>query len=116
MVGETAKRKRSPFLALFVMVMILLHTSDCGATSSIMKGNASSPYHARIDEAADYWMFDSEITRMLADKPHATDNTDNPNVAAIDCGRAPDYKPCIQAKKNNQPIPETCDPYKRKGC
>jgi hypothetical protein len=69
MVGETAKRKRAPFLALLLaMVMILLHTSDCEATSSIMKGNASFPYHARMDEAADYWMFDSEITRMLVDK------------------------------------------------
>jgi hypothetical protein len=65
MVGETAKRKRGPFLGLPVMLMILLRNTRFGATTSIFKDNATSPYHGRMDEP-EYWMFDSEISRMLA--------------------------------------------------
>ncbi|KAE8021815.1 hypothetical protein FH972_007676 [Carpinus fangiana] len=112
MVGETAKRKRAPFLVLLlVMLMVLLHTSECGATSSIMKGNASSPYHARIDEPAD-WMFDSEITRMLADKPHrVTDGSKNSGKPAVPCGKGKQYLPCT----NGGPPPPHCNSYNR-GC
>ncbi|KAE8021814.1 hypothetical protein FH972_007675 [Carpinus fangiana] len=111
MLVETAKRKRAPFLALLlVMVMILLHTSDCEATSSIMKGNASSPYHARVDEAADYWMFDSEITRMLADKNTVTGKTGNPGTLAFLCGRGKPYTgvPCSPQPNPPPRKPENC--------
>jgi hypothetical protein len=114
MVGQTAMTKRAPFLALLLaMVMVLLYTSDCEATSSIMKGNASSPYHARIDEAADHWMFDSEITRMLADKGHFTDGTKFAVKPAIaDCNRPPKYITCLPPKAGQK---QNCGTYHR-GC
>lgn len=57
--GERDERKsRGPFLALLLMMlMILLRTTNCGATSSIMKDNGTSLYHAHMDEPE--WMFDS---------------------------------------------------------
>jgi hypothetical protein len=68
MVGETAKRQKgAPFLALLLMMlMIFLHYTPCGATTSIFEPSSTSPYLARMDEPD--WMFDSEISRMLISK------------------------------------------------
>jgi hypothetical protein len=63
MAGETAKM--DPFLALLLMVMNLLRTTHCGATTSIMKDNATFPYLGGMDEPE--LKFDSEISRMLID-------------------------------------------------
>ncbi|KAC0086145.1 hypothetical protein FH972_027081 [Carpinus fangiana] len=117
MVGETAKRKRAPFLALLlVMLVILLHTTRCEATASIMKDNATSSYHARMEEPADYWMFDSEITRMLAGSGGVTGNTGKGNKPAIMCQRGKPYYPCVP-KPNSAPRGPNCDPlYRGPGC
>jgi hypothetical protein len=106
MVGETAKRKRGPFLPLLVMLMILLPTARCGATTSIFKDNATSPYHGRMDEP-EYWMFDSEISRMLAGNGPVTDGTKNGNQQAVDCGRGNSYQRCTP-QPNKPPPPENC--------
>ena len=116
MVGETAKRKRAPCLALLlVMLMVLLRTSDCGATSSIMKGYAISPYHTRIDEPAD-WMFDSEIARMLIDyNKYVARGSDNRKTAAVPCGQGTQYKKCLPDANQASQTREKCARYKR-GC
>jgi hypothetical protein len=109
MAGETVKR--GPLLALLVMLMILLHTSDCGATSSTMKDNASSPYHGLMDEPG--LMFDSEIIRMLIDFKHLTDKTPDATKPVVsDCNRPPKYASCLP-QENKKPPPDPCDTYKR---
>jgi hypothetical protein len=110
MVGETAKRKRGPFLPLLVMLMILLPTARCGATTSIFKDNATSPYHGRMDEP-EYWMFDSEISRMLARNEPVTGGTGNPNGQAVPCGRGKQYSGSCLPKQNEPRRPENCGPY-----
>ena len=99
MVGERAKRKRAPFPALLLMfmVLVLLHATNCGATSSMMRDNATSPYHARMDEPAD-WMFDSEITRMLGSTPPVTGPTRDRNKPTVKCRNGQPYIPCIDPK------------------
>jgi hypothetical protein len=119
MVGETAKKKRgAPFLALLLMMLMnFLHNTPCGATTSIFEPSTTSPYLARMDEPD--WMFDSEISRMLVDRAHVTPPTNNPNEAAIRCGRfknGSDYKRCLQAIRNHTPVIENCDPFNRIGC
>jgi hypothetical protein len=116
MVGETAKRKRgAPFLALLLMMlMIFLHNTPCGATSStsIFNAKATSPYLARMDELE--WMFDSEISRMLGvDKGHLTPKTGDAIHPVIICDRGPDYRPCLPGK-NPQAEQKRC-PYNRSG-
>jgi hypothetical protein len=115
MVGETAKRsKRGPFLpVLLVMLMIFLPTTRCGATTSIFKDNvnATSPYHGRMDEP-EYWMFDSEISRMLAGKEPVTGGTGNKNRPAVACSRGKQYESCLP-NPNEPSRPENCGPYNR---
>jgi hypothetical protein len=114
MVGETAKRKRgAPFLALLLMMlMIFLHNTPCGATSStsIFNANATSPYLARMDEPD--WMFDSEISRMLVDRGHVTPPTGNRNKPAVYCPSGQRYDGCLP-KPNSVPKGENCDTFKR---
>ena len=109
MAGETVKR--GPFPALLVMLTILLRTSDCGATSSIMKDNATSPYHARMDEPG--LIFDSEITRMLIDAGHHSQLALNPKKPAVPtCDRPPRYASCLDQANGKKP-PPLCGTYDR---
>ncbi|KAC0061007.1 hypothetical protein FH972_027080 [Carpinus fangiana] len=104
--------KRGLFMALLVMLMILMHTNHCGATISIMKDNATSHYHARMEEPA-YWMFDSEITRMIVDyNNYVTTGSKNPSKPVVDCSRSPRYDSCLP-QKNSIPKGENCDTYNR---
>jgi hypothetical protein len=108
MVGETAKRKRGPFLALLMMLMIVLRTTRCGATTSIVMDYATSPYLARMDEPD--WMFDSEISRMLQDKGHLGIDAVKNKGAVLGCAY---YKNCLpdpRAAKQG----ENCTPYSRR--
>jgi hypothetical protein len=107
MVGETAKRKRGPFLGLPVMLMILLRNTRFGATTSIFKDNATSPYHGRMDEP-EYCMFDSEISRMLLDKGHVTGGIANRKRQAVDCSRGRQYSGICLPKRNEATRPENC--------
>jgi hypothetical protein len=111
MVGETAKRKRRPFPALLVMLMIVLRTTRCGATTSIVMDNATSPYLGRMDEPD--WMFDSEISRMLLDKAHLTPDTLKGNDPVLKCAY---YKDCLPPRRPAKPG-ENCDAYtKNRSC
>ncbi|KAE8021813.1 hypothetical protein FH972_007674 [Carpinus fangiana] len=114
MVGETVNRKSGPFPALLMMLLILLHTGHCGATTtSITKNNASSRYDGRMDELE--FMFDSEITRMLANKNTVTDSTNNRNKQAVDCSRGQQYVSCLP--KGNEPRrPESCNSRYKRNC
>jgi hypothetical protein len=109
MAGETAKM--GPFLAFLLMLMILLRTTRCGATTSIMKDNATFPYLGGMDEPE--LKFDSEISRMLIDyNNYVTTGTNNANKPVVDCSRSPRYDSCLP-QKNSVPKGEKCDPYKR---
>jgi hypothetical protein len=113
MVGETVNRKRGPCPALLVMLLIFLHTGHCGATTSITKNNASSRYDGRMDELE--FMFDSEITRMLANKNTVTDGTNNRNKQAVGCSRGRPYESCLP--EGNKPRrPESCNSRYKRNC
>jgi hypothetical protein len=104
MVGETAKRKRGPFPALLVMLMIVLRTTRCGATTSIVIDHATSPYLGHMDEPD--WMFDSEISRMLEDKRSFTEATKGKGPV-LKCAY---YKDCLPPRRPAKPG-ENCDAY-----
>ena len=110
MAGEAAKR--GPFVALVAMLVILLHITLCGAATSTLEDNATSPYHGRMDEPA--WMFDSEISRMLIHfNNQVTPGTKKQNKPAVPCGPGQRYGDCYP-QKNGMHKGEICDPYKRK--
>ncbi|KAG6656906.1 hypothetical protein I3843_04G048800 [Carya illinoinensis] len=121
MVGETAK-KLGHFLLVTVLLLLMMmmifspHTTRWGATaSSIQLDNGTRTaldYQGRIEELE--LLFDSEISRMLADYQSVTSVTNDPNKPAVSgCGRPPKYASCLPQENGNQP--QKCETYTR-GC
>jgi len=116
------KAKRGPLLTLsVVMLIIVLNLDHCEAATSL-KGNATSTFDDPVEESEfifddpveeSEFIFDSEISRMLIDYKHITDSSRDRNAAL--CSRVKPYKTCFP-QRNGQPVGETCDPYKRRGC
>ncbi|KAG2710930.1 hypothetical protein I3843_04G048900 [Carya illinoinensis] len=117
MVAETAKKLGHFLLVTVLMMMILIssHTTRWGATASIQLDNGTRTaldYQGRMEKPE--LLFDSEISRMLADYQSVTYGTNDPNKPAVsDCGRPPKYASCLPQENGNQP--QKCDTYTR-GC
>ncbi|KAF5457620.1 hypothetical protein F2P56_021710 [Juglans regia] len=119
MVGETAK-KLGHFLLVTVLMMMMIfssHTTHWGATASSiqLKNDTRTALDYRGSMEEPELLFDSEISRMLADYQSATSGTNNPNKPAVsDCGRPPKYASCLPGETGSKPQ-QKCETYTR-GC
>ncbi|KAF5457623.1 hypothetical protein F2P56_021712 [Juglans regia] len=119
MVGEPANKLGHFLLVTVLMIMMIFssHTTRWGATASsiqIDNGTRSAlDYQGRMEEPE--LLFDSEISRMLADYQSATAGTNDSDKPAVsDCGRPPKYASCLPDETGSQPQ-QKCETYTR-GC
>ncbi|OMO50588.1 hypothetical protein COLO4_38000 [Corchorus olitorius] len=95
--------------------MILLNSSRNGAFGASLKEFNGSGRFATIAANMELeWLMESEIGRMLAGHKYVTEDTEESEKPAVDCGRGKPYKSCTPPG-NNRKVPEPCSTYKR-GC
>ncbi|KAF5457622.1 hypothetical protein F2P56_021711 [Juglans regia] len=112
MVGETAK-KLGHFLLVTVLLMMMIVSSHTTASSIQLKNGTRTALDYRGSMEEPELLFDSEISRMLADYQSATSGTNNPNKPAVsDCGRPPKYASCLPGETGSKPQ-QKCETYTR---